>query len=613
MLYSNEVFLISTARARYTTEYSFSNIDLNDMSTYEGTTLDVYEYTSIASRLFKIIDVKHYSEDELEDNCFPVGVLLEPRYYTQDRRNVICRASDLLYMHKELISIAYHNESSYPNGIKHYLVQENQINGYLDAESMINDIASNGIYRRKEDMDVSVHLKLMESELVDKNDSRLIYSRDRYNGCNRFYLDKINSKILRNLIECQTRNVDAYYRCKFCKKIDNHLQEYSDYRICDKCYVIEKVDCEVCYSSVSIGNSNDISKAREMEKQMLELVEAKVCCNSCYGMFYVSCTRCKAIDIVDLEILRNCDKREKNDFLNKFKYRNRKYKHIMQRTYCNTCATFKLNNILFSPFRGLHLPNKYDNKTNFNRFIGIESEVITEYEGADHYYDNASIPMYFKVVEDGSLNGGGVEFVTERPVIGRQVDGALDSLEECNLDEYNSVDESCGVHIHINAIDFGFTELKSLLMIMSRIQTSIYQGLPNYRSKNYCREIPITSKEWASINDLPTLVNSYYNIQDSILDDTKYNEARYTGTNIHARFYMGSVEFRYHEGTIRSKPIEDWIRFLNKIMDTSTKLHKNTKLYSKIISTKTQSIDIVRDTTGVWGAEYIERRIDNNN
>ena len=87
---------------------------------------------------------------------------------------------------------------------------------------------------------------------------------------------------------------------------------------------------------------------------------------------------------------------------------------------------------------------------------------LPEYEVADHYYDNASIPMYFKVVEDGSLHGGGVEFVTERPVIGRQVDGALDSLEECNLDECNSVDESCGVHIHINAIDFGFRELKSL-------------------------------------------------------------------------------------------------------------------------------------------------------
>ena len=74
---------------------------------------------------------------------------------------------------------------------------------------------------------------------------------------------------------------------------------------------------------------------------------------------------------------------------------------------------------------------------------------------------------------------------------------------------------------------------------------------------------------------------------------------------------MGSVEFRYHEGVISSSPIMDWIRFLNKIMKASTRLSKSPELYKKIVSSKTQSIDIIRDVAGLWGANYIEGRIDN--
>ena len=47
-------------------------------------------------------------------------------------------------------------------------------------------------------------------------------------------------------------------------------------------------------------------------------------------------------------------------------------------------------------------------------------------------------------------------------------------------------------------------------------------------------------------------------------------------------------------------------------MTTATKLHKNPVLCSKIISDKASTMDILRDITGVFGAEYIERRIDNS-
>jgi hypothetical protein len=47
-------------------------------------------------------------------------------------------------------------------------------------------------------------------------------------------------------------------------------------------------------------------------------------------------------------------------------------------------------------------------------------------------------------------------------------------------------------------------------------------------------------------------------------------------------------------------------------MSSSKSLYSNPKLYRKIIDTKLSALDIVRDITGISGAEYIESKIDNN-
>ena len=146
----------------------------------------------------------------------------------------------------------------------------------------------------------------------------------------------------------------------------------------------------------------------------------------------------------------------------------------------------------------------------------------------------------------------------------------------------NYIDNTCGLHIHLNAIDFGFVELKSLLLIMSKIQDLVYDSLPNDRmDSNYARHISLSTKEISKIDSLPMLINKYYNMVGGTFDEERYNEGRYIGTNLHARLYLGTVEFRYHEGTTDSKDIRKWIMFLNSIMSSSTTLVKNPKLYNK--------------------------------
>ena len=47
-------------------------------------------------------------------------------------------------------------------------------------------------------------------------------------------------------------------------------------------------------------------------------------------------------------------------------------------------------------------------------------------------------------------------------------------------------------------------------------------------------------------------------------------------------------------------------------MSKSTKLNRDNNLYNKIISNKTDAMDIVRDVTGLSGVDYLENKIHNN-
>ena len=52
--------------------------------------------------------------------------------------------------------------------------------------------------------------------------------------------------------------------------------------------------------------------------------------------------------------------------------------------------------------------------------------------------------------------------------------------------------------------------------------------------------------------------------------------------------------------------------FLNSIMGSSTTLVKNPKLYNKILSNKSSTIDVVRDVVGLRNTEYLESKIQTN-
>ena len=612
MYYSNEVFLHNTSYARYIDSdvESFNELDLRGVATGYG--IDDYQdrykvrredLVSVNSRVFKIVNVLKVDEKYLEKHPYPLGVIIQ-----KGSTKIICRAVDLLYNHHNLVSLVGSSIKRIDSS-RIFLPPTDTYTQHFRDLSSLSDFLNEIGNRRRADT-VEIHARLQEGTLLNDSDYR-VRSRKDYS---RMILN--SSYTLREVIAHSRSRMTRYKICSHCNQVDTqlvHIQENTE--VCIYCYRHGEAKCEICECSKSLDTLKYIQlDVNSISNNIIEGMGVEVCCSNCYSNSYNYCSRCKKVEVINLDKLRSLNSlEEKTQYLRYNRTESITFFDIRGSNYCTPCGTQVISDVLSNPIRGISLPNRVSINSLFNRFVGIESEVMTYYDDTDSYIEDGMIPRYFEAVHDGSLSDAGVELRTINPIIGKQVDTALESLQQCNDAEDNFIDDSCGLHIHLNAVDFGFIELKSLLLIMSRIQDLIYDSIPNNRiDSTYARPISLSTKEISKIESLPMLLSKYYNMVGGDFDGEKYNEGRYIGTNLHARFYLGTVEFRYHEGTIDSESIKKWIMFLNSIMSSSTTLVKNPKLYNKILSNKCPSIDVVRDVTGLRNTEYLENKIQIN-
>lgn len=605
-MYSNDVYLLDTTNARYTSASSFKEIDvLYDYDVYTNDKqLESYHFKTISSRVAKILDVAKIEDWNNSNSKYVLGVLIETK---KGSNRILCRATDLLYSDRRLYNLTF--EYNVVDEINYKSVYYSNIlhSRYEDSLDMVEYLLRPARTRITSEVK-PLHKKIQDLTFVDNT-----YVSEP--TVNRFYLQGQWQQILSLAIRKNTRSNRLYNTCIKCSYIVSDLYVHNEDKYCRSCYNNTVEKCDACHTDYNLTNLVGVYSLedRNTRSTYLDLGIAK-CCKSCWDSLLISCNHCRRSDVIDLDKLRNQqNSADRRQLLVDFARNHENYHNILGSRYCTSCADLKLQSYLASPFRYRRLPMKLATKSEYNRYIGIESEVITCYDDSEDYVSAVGEPNYFEVIEDGSLNSGGVEFVTHKPIIGDTVVEALDGLEKTHREDDNYTDESCGIHIHMNALDFNFTEIQSLLMIMSRLQGYIYRGLPSNRTDNtYCKEIPMSPRKISRMKSLTHLVNEYYKSANTNLTDNKYNDARYFGTNIHARFYLGTIEFRYHEGSVYSRPIKEWIQFLNRIMTTATRLQRDPVLCSRIISDKIPTMDILKDITGVFGAEYIDRRIDNN-
>lgn len=201
--------------------------------------------------------------------------------------------------------------------------------------------------------------------------------------------------------------------------------------------------------------------------------------------------------------------------------------------------------------------------------FGIEIEFVTSAAGANQIASaltEAGVPTSYegythrrmatwKLVTDASLPGG-LELVS--PPMTLEGLGSLRTA--CNtLEELGcSVNSRCGLHVHIDASDMTPERVKNIIFTYSRNQQLINSILPPSR-RNSRWAGPITSERLNLLSQASTFTD--------IRRTLGYN--RYWAINVEAYMVHGTIEFRQHSGTMSPVKIENWIRLLLAISETT--------------------------------------------
>lgn len=226
----------------------------------------------------------------------------------------------------------------------------------------------------------------------------------------------------------------------------------------------------------------------------------------------------------------------------------------------------------------------------------------------DPAWRNEALMMFrrwgISVVSDGSLPSGGFEI----PLAPAGGDLWLDEVSEVCAELRRvgaSVSRSCGLHIHCDARDFKWADIRRLMRLYAHVEPALFHMVPLSRAtgsysvpcaSEYKRIADGKPKE-ARVNTLDSLygyslkenqtadsqtwlnrngytkANGYRpsDIADCLnrrhrglaarlasVKQNKYASARYNACNLHSWVYRGTVELRLPSGTVLPERIQNW-------------------------------------------------------
>jgi hypothetical protein len=260
------------------------------------------------------------------------------------------------------------------------------------------------------------------------------------------------------------------------------------------------------------------------------------------------------------------------------------------------------------------------------------------------------------VVEDGSIGSG--REINTNPSGG---DLFLDHIREiCEGFEPMGVGATdlCGMHVHVNAKDITFYDLRRVIQLYDRVERALFDACHpkrlNYKYSLKCGDFfaktvtkadPLSYKQeiYAALYNGKTnfrkaapkkdydgrplssaakhrvLQNRGREVKDQLGE--KSHSLRYKALNLHSYFHRGSIEFRHHEGCTDYNVITGFARVCGEIINAANRmtekqiadLPKNSrKAMSAILSTELQEFivgewtknDAIRNKT----PEYARKR-----
>lgn len=162
---------------------------------------------------------------------------------------------------------------------------------------------------------------------------------------------------------------------------------------------------------------------------------------------------------------------------------------------------------------------------------------------------------HWKLVTDGSLQGNDT-FELVSPILAgeaglKELEKVCWVLDLCNV----KVNDSCGLHVHLDAADFNMNTWRNLALSYKHLEPLIDAFMPGTRRNNrYCKSLDHVSDE--RIKSAGTI--------DALRD--VFDCDRYHKVNFEAYARHKTVEFRQHSGTTNFTKMENWILFLNGLI-----------------------------------------------
>lgn len=124
------------------------------------------------------------------------------------------------------------------------------------------------------------------------------------------------------------------------------------------------------------------------------------------------------------------------------------------------------------------------------------------------------------------------------------------------------VNDSCGIHIHVDAAPHTVTTLRNIVNIMAAKEDLLYKALQvKVERENYCQKADtrfldeMNQKRPSTMEELETLwyngpTGRYYH----------YDHTRYHGLNLHSVFSKGTIEFRLFNSTLHAGEVKSYIQ-----------------------------------------------------
>jgi len=179
-------------------------------------------------------------------------------------------------------------------------------------------------------------------------------------------------------------------------------------------------------------------------------------------------------------------------------------------------------------------------------------------------------------VEDGSLDYQGYEINTAPAKDSTFVREIREICKALN-DAQANVNSSCGLHIHVDARDVGFAELRRILRTYVNVEKDLFSMVaPSRRRSHYCNKVPswvqtIVEKDMDVQQFRKDLIQRFYGTSDP--NDYRYNTEekdggdRYWALNIQSWFYRKTFEFRLHQGSVNPTKIIAWGKICESIIN----------------------------------------------